>query len=344
MRIAIVNGAGVNVDRDLFRHLCTGWANEFGVEIDSMFAADVAAALPVDVEARSSTPVRNRQRLSSSQRPGSDRVGRPAYRRPAASARPRRRGEDGDPRAWRSELPLGRRAPDPAAAYPYETIAYGATRDQVAELRLPEGDGPFPVAVPATAASGVSAGSVTRLSPSQSISPAAATRRGNSNTAASGRSAVAGRRLASTSRPDSTMSPDSRTSGGSIWSVSFSSVTRQGASSPSGPLGARVRRRALASRRGSSSPLRESTTSWKLPGAVSATRPTRRRTSSATIRARTSRRRPRRSSPSASDSSLSKATPTRRTSWTSADSTPQPPAPPATRSSCSNSQAPTTST
>jgi acetyl esterase/lipase len=30
-------------------------------------------------------------------------------------------------------------------SYPYETIAYGATRDHVAELRLPDGEGPHPV-------------------------------------------------------------------------------------------------------------------------------------------------------------------------------------------------------
>ena len=148
MRITIVNGARVNVDRDLFERLCGGWASELGVELEASFADDVAAALAGDVDGLVVNPG-----------PGAFT----AELVPAVDA----------PTVWvdlrTADRPLPPVLDDPATmvirgrgvmsyrwallhliqrlSHPYETIAYGPTRDHVAELRLPDGDGPSPVAV-----------------------------------------------------------------------------------------------------------------------------------------------------------------------------------------------------
>jgi acetyl esterase/lipase len=148
MRIAIVNGAGVNIDRDLFRRLCAGWANEFGVEIDATFATDVAAALPVDVDGAVVNPgpePPTAELVAAARVPVVWVDLRTADRRlpPVLddAARMVIRGRGVLSYRW-AVLHLIQRL-----SYPYETIAYGTTRDHVAELRLPAGEGPFPVAV-----------------------------------------------------------------------------------------------------------------------------------------------------------------------------------------------------
>lgn len=149
MRIAIVNGPGVNVDRDLLERWCAGWASELGIELEAVFADDVASALPAGVDGLVVNPGRGdpTAALVAAPRVPAVWVDLHAASRPVPpslddAATMVIRGRGVWSYRWALAYLLQR------LSYAYETIAYGATRDQVAELRLPaNGEGPLAVAV-----------------------------------------------------------------------------------------------------------------------------------------------------------------------------------------------------
>jgi acetyl esterase/lipase len=148
VRIAVVNGAGVKVDRELFERWCGAWAAELGVELAPLFTHDVAAALGdgADGIVVNAGPDAVTAALVGVPRvptvwvdlAAADRPLPPALDDPGTMVI---RGRGVWSYRWALAHLLQR------VSYPYETIAYGATRDHVADLRLPAGDGPFAVAV-----------------------------------------------------------------------------------------------------------------------------------------------------------------------------------------------------
>ena len=143
-----MNGTRVNVDRELFERFRAGLETELGIDLDATFTDDVAAALAVYADGLVVNPgpdAVTEELVAAPRVPAvwvdlrtADRPVPPALDDPARMVI---RGRGVMSYRW-ALLHLIQRL-----SYPYETIAYGATRDHVAELRLPDGDGPFPVVV-----------------------------------------------------------------------------------------------------------------------------------------------------------------------------------------------------
>jgi hypothetical protein len=151
VRVAVVNGAGVRVDGELFVRWCGVWGAEVGADVVPVFADDVAAALADGAEgadgivvspgAGGATPA-----LVELARVPTVWVDLAAADRPLAPALDdagtmviRGRGVWGY--RWAVAHLLQR------LSYVYETIAYRPTRDHVGDLRLPAGEGLFAVVV-----------------------------------------------------------------------------------------------------------------------------------------------------------------------------------------------------
>jgi acetyl esterase/lipase len=148
VRFAVINSMRVNVDRGLFERWCGQWSDELGVELTPLFTDDVAAALRGGGDGFVVNPgpdAFTHELVAVPQLPTAW-VDLAAAERPVAPALddPRTiviRGRGVWSYRWAAAYLLQR------LEYPYQTIAYGPTRDHVAELRLPAGDGPFAIAV-----------------------------------------------------------------------------------------------------------------------------------------------------------------------------------------------------
>jgi acetyl esterase/lipase len=148
VRIAVVNGPGVNVDRELFERWCGAWGAELGVDLTPVFTHDVAAALAdgADGIVVNPGPDAFTPELVGTSRAPTVWVDLAAADRPLPPALDDAgtmviRGRGVWSYRWAVAHLLQR------LSYPYETVAYGASRDHVGDLRLPVGDGPFAVAV-----------------------------------------------------------------------------------------------------------------------------------------------------------------------------------------------------
>lgn len=154
-RIHVVTGPGERVDRAGIERWCREWADEFGVELVCVFAddeAELAAAIRTAADGSSGLVLNPGEHVVAAQRAIAEAAcpvvwldlaeaerPRPAYLDDPAAVAIRGRGVFG----YRWAIQWLRQR----ASYPFTAIAYGSERDQFADLRVPDGDGPFPVAV-----------------------------------------------------------------------------------------------------------------------------------------------------------------------------------------------------
>jgi acetyl esterase/lipase len=149
VRIAVVNRRDVNIDRDLFERWCRRWSAELEAHVEPLFVDDVAQAPTGDIDGLVINPGPGgaTHELVRSQHLPTVWVDLAAAEGPLQSALDDARtmvvrGRGVSSYRWALAHLLQR------LSHPYETIAYGETRDHVADLRLPgDGEEPFPIAV-----------------------------------------------------------------------------------------------------------------------------------------------------------------------------------------------------
>jgi acetyl esterase/lipase len=150
--LTVLTGPDVNVDRDGLDRWCAEWGRQLGVEIRCRFAADAA-----QLEAELTAAAAGRGLVLN---PGSVDVGRgaggpelevvwvgldeaerprPSYLDDPTAVAVRGRGVWGY--RWAIQWLLQR------LRHPFSQIRYGTERDQFGDLRTPDGEGPWPVAI-----------------------------------------------------------------------------------------------------------------------------------------------------------------------------------------------------
>jgi acetyl esterase/lipase len=139
VRVAV--GRGANVDLDALGHFASGWETTLGVTIEVSDAEQVTELDPslplvVDAETALSLGVRADGRTVSV---GFD--GATANLNPGRSGQARIAGRGIDGYRWAIRYLISR------WAWPAATYRYGRETEQLADLRLPAGEGPHPVVV-----------------------------------------------------------------------------------------------------------------------------------------------------------------------------------------------------